>query len=139
MLTENEFIIWCRHLNLSEQARNKVQDIRSSPPSRRVGGGKKNVCGRYPSLKMGQTIQFESHRNELAHIYKLECDEDVLEYYDQPPLIELDYLSLKGRRVRNQHTPDFFVIRKNSVGWEECKTDRVRASQSGLTQGIRRI
>ena len=123
MLTESEFIIWCRHLNLSEQTRNKVQHIRSSQPSRRVGGGKKNVCGRYPSLKMGQTIQFESHRNELAHIYKLECDEDVLEYYDQPPPIELDYLSLKGRHIRHQHTPDFFVIRKNSVGWEECKTE----------------
>jgi hypothetical protein len=33
MLTETEFIIWCRHLNLSEQARNKVQHIRSSQPS----------------------------------------------------------------------------------------------------------
>jgi hypothetical protein len=123
MLTNEEFNQWCHRLNLSEQARKLVEQIRLSPPSRRVGGGKKNVSGRYPSRKMGGTIQFESHRNELAHIYKLEIDDDVLEYYDQPPPIFLDYLSKSGRRNRHQHTPDFFVIRKNTAGWEECKTE----------------
>jgi hypothetical protein len=34
---------------------------------------------------MGVTIQFESHRVELAFIYQLEHDSSVLEYYDQPP------------------------------------------------------
>jgi hypothetical protein len=31
---------------------------------------------------MGVTIQFESHRVELAFIYEMEHDADVLEYYD---------------------------------------------------------
>jgi putative transposase len=122
MLTEDEFKNWCRRLNMTESARKTIEVIRSSEPSRLVGGGRKNVSGRYPSGKMRNTIQFESHRNELAHIYKLELDEDVLEYYDQPPPIELDYLSKSGRRNRHPHTPDFFVIRKNTAGWEECKT-----------------
>ncbi|MBD1897731.1 DDE-type integrase/transposase/recombinase [Coleofasciculus sp. FACHB-129] len=122
MLTEDEFKNWCRSLDLSELARKKIEVIRSSEPSRLVGGGRKNVSGRYPSRKMRKTIQFESHRNELAHIYKLEHDQDVLEYYDQPPPIELNYLSKSGRRNRHLHTPDFFVIRKNTAGWEECKT-----------------
>ena len=38
----------------------------SASPSRRVRGGRSNVSGRYPSQKMGLTIQFESHRVELA-------------------------------------------------------------------------
>jgi hypothetical protein len=89
MLTEDEFKNWCRRLNMTELARKTIEVIRSSEPSRLVGGGRKNVSGRYPSRKMRRTIQFESHRNELAHIYKLEHDEDVLEYYDQPPPLNL--------------------------------------------------
>ncbi|BAT53461.1 Integrase catalytic region [Nostoc sp. NIES-3756] len=124
MLSDIEFEHWCRRLNLSEQARKVIEQIRTSEPSRRVGGGKKNVSGRYPSSKMGVSIQFESHRNELAHIYKLETDDDVLEYYDQPPPIFLDYLSKNGRRNYHSHTPDFFVIRKSAAGWEECSVEQ---------------
>lgn len=123
MMTSVEFDIWCNHLKLNEQARKQIEKIRSEEPSRRVGG-KNNVCGRYPSQKMGVTIQFESHRNELGHIYQLEYDEDVLEYYDQPPPIFLDYLSKSGRRNYHKHTPDTFVIRKEECGWEEYKTEK---------------
>jgi putative transposase len=70
---------------------------------------------------MGLTIQFESHRVELAAIYEMEYDADVLEYWDQPPSIKLDYRSPAGRRLGVLHTPDFFVIRQNSAGWEEWK------------------
>jgi putative transposase len=124
MLTSKEFGRWSQDCNLSELAIKLIEQIRSSEPSRLVGGGRKNVVGRYPSRKMGVTIQFESHRNELAHIYKLEFSEDVLEYYDQPPSIYLNYLSKTGRRNHHPHTPDFFVIRRNSAGWEECKTEK---------------
>jgi putative transposase len=124
MMTSVEFNIWCTQLKLNEQAKKQIEQIRSSEPSRRVGGGRNNVCGRYPSQKMGVTIQFESHRNELAHIYQLEYDENVLEYYDQPPPIFLDYLSKNGRRNYHRHTPDTFVIRKDSAGWEEYKTEK---------------
>ena len=58
MMTSVEFDIWCNHLKLNEQARKHIEKIRSLEPSRRVGGGKNNVCGRYPSQKMGVTIQF---------------------------------------------------------------------------------
>jgi transposase InsO family protein len=71
---------------------------------------------------MGLTIQFESHRVELAAVYEMEHDSDVLEYYDQPPSFKLDYLSSSGRHLGVLHTADFFVIRKETAGWEECKT-----------------
>ncbi len=91
MLSQSEFIAWCNRLNLPQQTQQLIEQIRSSDPSRRVGGGRKNVAGRYPSRKMGFTIQFESHKVELPHIYELEHDDDVLEYYDQPPPIKWFY------------------------------------------------
>lgn len=123
MLSQTEFNAWCNQLNLSHQAQNLIQNIRISPPSRLVGGGSKNVFGRYPSRKMGVTIQFESHKVELPFIYQLEHDNNVLEYYDQPQSIKLDYQGKNGRNLGVLHTPDFFVIKKQSAGWEECKTE----------------
>ncbi len=72
---------------------------------------------------MGVSIQFESHRVELAGIYEMEHDSRVLEYFDQPPAIKLDYESPAGKRMGVLHTPDFFVIRENEAGWEEWKTE----------------
>jgi transposase InsO family protein len=123
MLNEDEFHNWCDRLNISEQARKAIEQIRVSDPSRRVGGGKSNVSGRYPSKKMGQTIQFESHKVELPFIYQLEHDESVLEFYDQPPQIKLNYRSADGRNLSFFYTPDFFVIGAETAGWVECKTE----------------
>jgi transposase InsO family protein len=72
---------------------------------------------------MRRVIQFESHRIELAIVYELEHDPNVLEYFDQPCRIPLSYVSSRGRKVRAIHTPDFFVLRTDSAGWEECKSD----------------
>ncbi|MBE8966386.1 DDE-type integrase/transposase/recombinase [Nostocales cyanobacterium LEGE 12452] len=123
MLDNLEFNNWCRQQDLSQAGQAIIEEIRSSNPSRRVTGARKNVCGSYPSRKMGCTIQFESHHNELARIYELEHDPCVLEYYDQPPAIELVYQSKSGRKNRHQYTPDFFIIRTDSAFWEECKTE----------------
>lgn len=125
MLSEKSFPLWCRSLGLSEKAKNIIKQIRSCPPNRRVRGGGISVVGFYPSRKMGLTLQFESHKNELATILSLEYDEDVLEFYDQPfPPLRLEYKSKKGRQVTALHTADFFVIYKQSAGWVECKTEQ---------------
>ena len=123
MLSHDEWLQLCRRLGLSPQAQAAVEAIRSSPPSRRVGSAAGNVSVRYPSRKMGVTIQAESHRNELAGIYEKEHDPETLEYYDQPPPIKLLYSAKSGRRVGVLHTPDYFVIRTDSAGWEEWKTE----------------
>ncbi len=85
MLTDEGLLAWFQQLDLPEQARSVISHIRSKGPARRVGGGKSNVSGRYPSRKMGVAIQFESHRVEMAGIYEMERDRGVLEYFDQPP------------------------------------------------------
>src|SRR5579885_369590 len=124
MLNNIEVEQWYKRLNLSDEARALIHRIRTSPPARSVQSFKGNVTGRYPSRKMGVTIQFESHKNEFAFIYEYEHgDDDVLEYYDQPSTIKLDYEAATGRHLGVLHTPDFFVLRVHSAGWEECKTE----------------
>ena len=123
MLTEAELQTWCQQLRISHEAQRVVRQIRASDPARRVAGGRRNVCGRYPSRKMGVTIQFESHRVELAEVYVLEHDPACLEYYDQPPPIKLEYQALSGKQVGVLHTADYFAIRTDRAGWIECKTE----------------
>ena len=123
MLTTDALLAWFQRLDVSEQTRSTISHIRSADPARRVGGGKSNVVGRYPSRKMGVSIQFESHRVEMAGVYEMEHDAGVLEYFDQPPTIKLDYESPAGKRMGVLHTPDFFVIREREAGWEEWKTE----------------
>jgi putative transposase len=84
----DQFLHWRRKVNLTERADGLIQQIRSSNPARIVQSGRGNVSGRYPSRKMGVTIQFESHKNELARIQELEHASDVIEFYDQPPSIK---------------------------------------------------
>lgn len=123
MLSQEERVQLYERLGLSTQAQQVIEGIRSSPPTRRVRSAVGNVSVRYPSLKMGVIIQAESHRNELAGIYEKEHDSDTLEYYDQPPRIKLVYQAKSGRRVGVMHTPDYFVIRTDGVGWEEWKME----------------
>jgi len=123
MFTDDEFEAWCDKLCLPYKAYARIKGVRSSEPARRVRSRRANVSGRYPSRKMGRTIQFESHRNELATILELEHDAEVFEYYDQPPPIKLIYQSSKGKRLGVIHTPDYFVIRAEGAYWLECKTE----------------
>ncbi len=123
MLDKDEFLHWCQKLSLSEEGRIVIEQVRTSDPARRVQSGSRNVSGTYPSKKMNVTIQFESHRVELAAVYEMEHDLDVIEYYDQPPSFKLEYSGMNGRRLAVFHTPDYFAIRKDTAGWEECKTE----------------
>ena len=43
MMTDREFDQWCERLQLSSQARQEIERIRTSEPSRRVGGGRKSM------------------------------------------------------------------------------------------------
>ncbi len=121
MLTTEEFRVWCHHVHLSKETEEFITTLRTSPPVRKVRGGTSNVTGRYPSPKMQVSIQFESHHVELWAIYAMERDDDVLEYYDQSSRIPLHYHAKSGRKTTQWHTPDFFVLRQESAGWEEWK------------------
>jgi len=121
-MNRDEFEYWCSLQHYSAQTIDLIAVIRSSPPSRRVQGRNKNVCGVYPSRKMGLTIQFESRTVELWAIYHMEHDPKVLEFYDQPPPFLIQYKNKSGRNIGHYHTPDFFVLRDDGACWEEWKT-----------------
>jgi hypothetical protein len=50
MLSPEAFEAWCRGIKISPYARALVDQIRTSAPARRVGGGRSNVSGRYLRL-----------------------------------------------------------------------------------------
>ncbi len=123
MLTVYELDALCECLGLSREARGVIETIRSSPPMRRVRSAAGNVSVRYPSRKMGVTIQAESHRVELAGLYEYEHDAQVLEFFEKPPAVKLIYHAANGRPVSVWHTPDYFVLRSGVIRWEEWKTE----------------
>ena len=127
-MTSEAFHIWSQHLQLTPETEALIASIRLSRPIRYVSGRSGNITGRYPSPKMGVSIQFESDRVEFWALYTLERDDDVLEYYEQSSRIPLSYQAKSGRRTTQWHTPDFFVLRRESAGWEEWKQEQTLAS-----------
>lgn len=120
-LTDEEFHTWCQRNNIEPETATYIQRLRIAPPERKVRGRASNVSGRYPSQKMGFSIQFESQHVELWGCYTMERDEDVLEMYDQPTRIQLHYHARSGRKTSPWHTPDFLVLRQHGAVFEEWK------------------
>ncbi len=130
-MTPAEFEQWCRALQLAPTTCDLIASMRVTPPARRVSSRAHNVSGAYPSRKMGMTVQFESHTVELWAIYLMEHDPDVLEYFDQPHTFKLRYQDKFGRRMQGHYyTPDFLVLRRDGVGFEEWKTEDELRSQA---------
>lgn len=139
MLSAREFDDYCNRHNLSEQARQFINHIRSSAPTRRVQSGKHNVACRFASRKMGMVIQAESHKNELPAVIGWEHDSDTHEFYDQPSKVKLRYTGRNGKPVCHMATPDFFLLQEGFTGWVECKTEEwlVNRAAEGATLYVR--
>ena len=134
MLSSEAFEGWCKGIGIAPYARALMDQIRTSDPARRVGGGRSNVSGRYPSRKMGVTIQFESHRVELAGIYEMEHDAEVLEFYDQAIQIKLSYEGHGGKRLGVLHTPDFFVTRRPALAGRNEKPKTISCNLPSIAR-----
>jgi putative transposase len=120
-MTPEAFQTWSQHLQLSAEPEALLASIRASPPVRRPSGRTGNITGRYASPKLGVSIQFESDRVEFWVIFGMERDAGVLELYEQSSRIPLSYRATSGHRTTQWHPPDFFVLRRQSAGWEEWK------------------
>ena len=121
MFSENDFQLWCQSLSLPEQTRALINQIRNSDPSRRVRSMAGNVSGFYPSRKMKRTIQFESHRNELAAILEMEHDPDVCELCGQFRYVAQGYIpSLKSppQRIPTPHNEEDCIRRARMASWQ---------------------
>src|SRR5229473_4676607 len=110
-----------RRLGLSRETQELLAHIRASPPSRTPGARRGNMPVWYPSTKMHCIMKAESAKVEFAFLLEAEHSDDVLEFFDQPPPIPLEYPDKRGRTQRPLHTADYFVFRSRQAGWEECK------------------
>lgn len=123
MLNASELDAYFERENLSYEARQVVHNVRTSDPGRRTSSGPANVACKYPSKKMGCSIQAESHTNELAALYVWDHDLNTHEFYDQPPKIKLQYRNMEGKLITAMHTADYFILADSYTGWIECKTE----------------
>ncbi len=123
-MTPTAFQQWCRALQLSPATCDFLAAKRASVPVRPVSSRATNVSGTYPSAKMGVTIQYESEHVELWAILAMDHDPEVLEFYDQAHTFKIQYLGKSGKKLESHYyTPDFLVLRKTSVCFEEWKTE----------------
>lgn len=110
------------HLNLSAAAISYVEGVRSTEPSRAVQSSDQcNVIYRYASKKMGCVVAVES-AEEYTFVTLQEFDDDVLEYWDQPTSVSVQYLAKDGRYRRSTYTPDFLILKKDKVELVQVKT-----------------
>ncbi|HEU5383268.1 MAG TPA: hypothetical protein VFV38_48325 [Ktedonobacteraceae bacterium] len=115
------FLAYCRRPGFPKATQNLLAHIRSSPPSRSPAARRGNMPVWYPAKKMQCIIKAESVKVEFAFLLEAEHADDVLEFWDQPPPIPLEYQDRRGRLQRPLHTADHFVFRQQSAGYEECK------------------
>jgi len=80
-----------RRLGFSRETQEVLIHIRSSPPSRTPGARRGNMPVWYPSKKMHCIIKAESAKVEFAFLLATEHDDTILEMWDQPPAIPLEY------------------------------------------------
>ena len=92
--------------------------------------------GKYPSWKMGRMVQWESE-NELNAFRLLDCDPDVIRFYEQP--CEVIYV-LDGQA--RSHYPDILVVKSGRKElWEvkpesEEQEQRIAARTALLVHGL---
>jgi len=115
------FQTYVRRLGFGHVTQELLTTIRSSPPSRTPGARRGNVPVWYPSKKMQCIIKAESAKVEFAFLLAAEHDDTILEMWDQPPAIPLEYRDKRDRIQRPLHTPDYFIFGYQECGWIECK------------------
>lgn len=87
-------------------------------PVRKVSNHGGNIIGKFPSLKMGRMIAFES-LIERDFIYLLDYEKEVDCFEEQPLKIEYVY---DGKQLH--YTPDFHIIEKGRNILVECKAEK---------------
>jgi hypothetical protein len=98
------------------------------PRARRLTNATPNkVIGRFPSVKMGRAIWWES-QIERDYIYLLEIDPDVVAYKEQPFRIKLEMFGSK-----RSYVPDFLVVRRSGKQIVEVKpVEKVTTEENSL-------
>ena len=116
-----ELLAYFHRLRFPKETQELLISIRASPPSRTPRARLGNMPVWYPSKKMHCIIKAESAKVEFPFLLQAEYDLEILEMWDQPPSIQLEYLDRRGYLQRPLHTADYFLFRNEAAGWVECK------------------
>ena len=105
-MSNNEKIISCN--SFCSLARKNIYTDADFNPVRNITNRArfKKITGKFPSLKMGRTVRWES-QIERDFLYLLEFDTDVLFFIEQPEEISYVHMSKTHR-----YYPDFYVERR---------------------------
>src|SRR5712692_984466 len=113
-----------RRLGLGPEAQALLTRVRSSPPHRTPASCAGNMPVWYPSTKMQCIIKAESAKVEFAFLLEAEHSDEVLEFFDQPPPIPLEYRDRRNHVQRPLHTADYFVFRSHSADTRNVSPSR---------------
>jgi hypothetical protein len=75
------------------------------------------------SIKMHSVFLIANQLGAGALVCGYELRSDVQEFYYEPITIPLSYVAANSKPKMVMYTPDFFVIRKAPMGFEEWKTE----------------
>lgn len=123
MLSEIGFQAYVTRLGLTDAAVVRLRALRANGPDRRVASHHRNVSGRVPSDKMGETRQVEALSTEGLAILEYETNSTVLEYHDQPGQLLIKCADRKGRIRGFRITADDVVLETDGVYFDEWKTE----------------
>lgn len=124
MLNKEELVELFDRLSTPAKGRELVLRARVEAPVRPVKSHGGNVITLLASRKMGREIRTESRHVEFAAAVNKEYDPEVIEYYAQPCLLQLELVDdATGEIRRIQHTPDYLVITSDAITLEEWKTE----------------
>lgn len=117
MLTETDLHLLYERLDIQGAVRDEIEEIRVGAPARQVGRGA--LDSHSPDLfsrRNAALRQLESASVEMAYALRCELDPDVLGYWCQPGLKNIER---NGRT--SSTTADFLVYRKGGISIVECK------------------
>lgn len=123
MLSDETFRTYSARLGLAPATIERVAQVRAGAPLAGVSSGRGNVSGRFASHKMGQTVGVDARTTEYLGCIAYDATPEVLEFWEQPLEIRVDYLDPGGKRRAVRTRVDFLVLERDGIYLDEWKTE----------------
>ncbi|HOZ05934.1 MAG TPA: hypothetical protein PLS60_11150, partial [Arenimonas sp.] len=116
---------------LTDEGREIVEQIITSPPARSVGRYSiTSISGEFPSEKLGESVQYESKGCEKCFVHLSEIDSGTTCIFSQPWEIIVLATDCRGRKGPRPKTFDFLEITPSLFSFVEAKpVEKIRIEQ----------
>jgi putative transposase len=123
-LEDGELQSLFERLNVPDQGRARIRQIRDNPPHRAVRSNKMSGKTRYAPLKMPFVVEVEATSTEYVAAVEWDHDLATLEFYPQVEPLKVKYRKPgSSRLITALTTPDFLRITKTRFAFVECKRE----------------